>query len=113
MIADHAIIGIDTIALSGHPESDSYKNAKNFLSNLRTLETPPSKRIMLTHVPLFRPDDSECGSRRVSGPLRNFGGYQFQSKFSSKLRHDSISNSQTSARDDSAQSCHIRYLPLI
>lgn len=33
----------------------------------------------MTHVPLWRPENSDCGPRRRHPPLRNLYGYQYQS----------------------------------
>jgi hypothetical protein len=83
MIANHSIIAMDTIGLSGKPTSVAYKSATEFLTSLNS-ETlsDPSRRILLSHVPLYRPPNSDCGSRRRAKPLVNQYGYQYQSNLS-------------------------------
>jgi hypothetical protein len=81
MLANHSIIALDTIGLSGKPSSVAYKSATEFLNSLNS-ETlsDPSRRILLSHVPLYRPPNSDCGPRRRQKPLVNQFGYQYQSK---------------------------------
>lgn len=79
IVANHSIIALDTIGLSGKNDDSANINANAFLNLLTTNElAPDDRRILISHVPLFRPIDSECGSRRRSGPIRNVRGYQYQ-----------------------------------
>ena len=78
-VANHSFIAVDTIGLSGHEHATSYINAYKFLKSLdSTLQDPPERRILITHVPLWRPENVDCGPRRVTKPIRNFRGYQYQ-----------------------------------
>jgi ethanolamine phosphate phosphodiesterase len=79
-VGNHSIIAIDTIGLSGKPTSVAYQTATEFLQGLENVPMhEPSRRILLSHVPLYRPKDSDCGSRRRAKPLTNSYGYQYQS----------------------------------
>jgi hypothetical protein len=81
-IANHSIFAVDTIGLSGKPTSVAFQAATEFLDNLDESNLhDPSRRILLSHVPLYRPKDSDCGPRRHFGPLVNRAGYQYQSIF--------------------------------
>ncbi|KAI8899629.1 Metallo-dependent phosphatase-like protein [Globomyces pollinis-pini] len=77
-VANHSIIALDTIGLSGRPESQAYKTAHEFLQSLTLDSVGPERRILLTHVPFWRPENSECGPRRRAKPLTNRRGYQYQ-----------------------------------
>jgi hypothetical protein len=92
-VANHSIIALDTIGLSGKTNSEAYKTANEFLHSLpnRNL-ADPERRILLSHVPLYRPEDSECGPLRRSKPITNRYGYQYQSNLLNLYRYDSISN---------------------
>lgn len=79
-IADHCFFAIDTIALSGNQNDQSFIDAQKFLDDLASFKHDNTKRILLTHVPFYRPENSECGSRRVFPPISNRAGYQYQSK---------------------------------
>ncbi|KAJ2999485.1 hypothetical protein HDV02_002798 [Globomyces sp. JEL0801] len=70
-VANHSIIALDTIGLSGRPESQAYKTAHEFLQSLTLDSVGPERRILLTHVPFWRPENSECGPRRRAKPLTN------------------------------------------
>jgi ethanolamine phosphate phosphodiesterase len=79
IIADHAFVALDTIALSGNPSVTSYKQAFNFLEEMQHFNHDYQKRILLTHVPLYRPENSDCGNKRHFSPIKNQYGYQYQS----------------------------------
>ena len=82
-IANHTIVALDTVSLSGRSDSTSYKNAEEYLQKLNeTKETDPSRRILISHVPLYRHEDADCGPRRHTAPIRNTFGYQYQSNLS-------------------------------
>ena len=79
-VADHSIIALDTVSLSGRSDSPSFKNAQAFMDKLNsTREKDPTTRVLISHVPLFRPEDADCGPRRTTTPIRNLQGYQYQS----------------------------------
>ena len=83
IVANHTIIALDTIGLSGLPESDAFKVATSFLQSLKDAELGPiEKRILISHVPIWRPESSACGPKRHFKPMTNMRGYQYQSKYS-------------------------------
>lgn len=79
-VANHSFVALDTIGLSGLESSSPHINAFQFLQSLDTKIAldPPERRILITHVPLWRPENVDCGPRRVTKPIRNFRGYQYQ-----------------------------------
>ena len=79
-VANHSFVALDTIGLSGLESSSPYINAFQFLQSLDTKIPldPLERRILITHVPLWRPENVDCGPRRITKPIRNFRGYQYQ-----------------------------------
>lgn len=79
-VANHSIITLDTIGLSSYPSSPSFIAANQFISSLTGEQLGPrQKRILISHVPLWRPEGADCGLTRRMGPIRNMKGYQYQS----------------------------------
>ncbi|KAI8910526.1 Metallo-dependent phosphatase-like protein [Powellomyces hirtus] len=77
-IGNNTLVVLDTVSLSGHPGAAHYDNARNFLDTVA--KTPvTSPRILISHIPLYRPDNSDCGKLRKSKRSINQGrGYQYQ-----------------------------------
>nr|CAG8469908.1 10128_t:CDS:2 [Entrophospora candida] len=79
-LGNHLIAVIDTIALSGSNEA-SKQEAMSLIEtiaegNSSNLNLP---KILLTHVPLYRPRDTDCGPLRQKNNYINQGrGYQYQ-----------------------------------
>ena len=68
---------LDTASLSASIQSIQ-RPPMQFLNSLQT-DTPTEARILLTHVPLYRPPGTSCGPLRESRqPIRHEHGYQFQ-----------------------------------
>jgi len=86
-IAGHELIALDTVSLSARMEGISHE-AKSYLDAMGQSYNASVPRILLTHVPLYRPVGASCG------PLRNFQsmphakGYQFQSHVAPGLTRD-------------------------
>lgn len=76
----HQVILLDTLTL----ESDDPKvnqSSRLLVEQLRQQQQPISKpRILFTHVPMWRPPQTDCGPRRQTGHsyLPNRTGYQFR-----------------------------------
>jgi hypothetical protein len=80
VVANHTIIALDTIGLSGLPESEAFMTATSFLQSLKDIDLGPvEKRILISHVPIWRPENSACGPKRHFDPITNRRGYQYQS----------------------------------
>nr|KAJ3418365.1 hypothetical protein HK105_008401 [Polyrhizophydium stewartii] len=80
-IGEHFVILLDTVSLSSIRQTPASKRARDFMDSY---ELPPQRlagrTILLTHVPLYRPGDVDCGPRRRSPPIANRAGYQYQSE---------------------------------
>ncbi|XP_073048290.1 uncharacterized protein C630.12 [Primulina eburnea] len=58
-------IAVDAQTLDGHPQSDLTSATWNFIRNVsKDINSTPS--VLLTHIPLYRPDRSQCGPHRSS-----------------------------------------------
>ncbi|KAJ3322939.1 hypothetical protein HDV06_002598 [Boothiomyces sp. JEL0866] len=79
-IANHSIVALDTIGLSGKPDGKPYQTAHAFLKSLDQPKLNPEKTILISHVPLYRPENADCGPIRHFKPITNRRGYQYQSK---------------------------------
>lgn len=82
----YSIIVIDTVSLSATKDLASKKKALDVLRQA----LPPHPRILFTHVPLYRPDNTFCGQdRQHASPIQQGRGYQYQNlvdqRLSSKL----------------------------
>lgn len=79
----HAFVIVDTVSLS----SSSPVIRNDALHMLESLSNNSSKpRILMTHVPLFRPPQKTCGSQRQSGShIADRAGYQYQNLVTEKL----------------------------
>jgi hypothetical protein len=80
-IADHSFITLDTVSLSAKQDSISKLNAQYFLDDLKEKYkySKGSYNILLTHVPLYRGENVDCGPRRRTPNIKNHYGYQYQS----------------------------------
>ncbi|KAK9450816.1 Metallo-dependent phosphatase-like protein [Limtongia smithiae] len=83
-IGNHTLVALDTASLMNTKLEAVYTPPRDFLQSLRestvtAAETPVLPRILLTHIPLFRPANEACGPKREAGgslPLSR--GYQYQ-----------------------------------
>ncbi|ORY47382.1 Metallo-dependent phosphatase [Rhizoclosmatium globosum] len=77
-IANHTFIALDTLSYSGENESPYFQKADKFLRDFVATDPATQPRILLTHIPLFRPDNSPCGPLRNKPLIRQGRGYQYQ-----------------------------------
>jgi ethanolamine phosphate phosphodiesterase len=70
---------LDTASLSASLQSISIRQPPlEFLRSLHS-HTPAEARILLTHIPLYRPPGTSCGPLRESNePIKQEHGHQFQ-----------------------------------
>ncbi|KAG8367095.1 hypothetical protein BUALT_Bualt02G0127600 [Buddleja alternifolia] len=61
-------IAIDAQTLDGHPHSKFTSATWNFIKNVSE-DTDSSSRVLLTHIPLYRPDWTPCGPHRSSSVI--------------------------------------------
>ncbi|CAI2163788.1 3507_t:CDS:2 [Funneliformis geosporum] len=77
-IGNHSFIALDTITLSGSNDTLK-KDAKELIQRLENDTTNSLPRILLTHVPLYRPPNTDCGTlRQQSRYIKQGAGYQYQ-----------------------------------
>ncbi|KAA8541560.1 hypothetical protein F0562_022712 [Nyssa sinensis] len=58
-------IAIDAQALDGHSQGSQTSATWNFIKNV-SKDTSLTPRVLLTHIPLYRPDETSCGPQRAS-----------------------------------------------
>jgi ethanolamine phosphate phosphodiesterase len=82
---DFTIILLDTVSLSAVTQYSISRHPQEFLESLRSTE-PTEPRILLTHIPLFRPEGTSCGPLRESKTGIHLGkGYQYQNVLTPEL----------------------------
>jgi ethanolamine phosphate phosphodiesterase len=82
---DFKIVLLDTVSLSAEERPSIFRHPQQFLESLRSSK-PATPRILLTHVPLYRPRGTTCGPLRESKtPIRSGKGYQYQNILKSGL----------------------------
>jgi ethanolamine phosphate phosphodiesterase len=82
---DFTIILLDTVSLSAESSPQISRRPQEFLELLK-LDQPTEPRILLTHIPLFRPDGTSCGPLRESKkPIHVGKGYQYQNVLTPEL----------------------------
>ncbi|KAI8823893.1 Metallo-dependent phosphatase-like protein [Chytriomyces cf. hyalinus JEL632] len=84
-IANHNIIALDTLSYLASAESPYFKKTESFLLNFLENDDAKSPRILLSHVPLYRPDAANCGPLRNNPPLKQAYGYQYQNLINQPL----------------------------
>ncbi|CAG8520889.1 4092_t:CDS:2 [Ambispora gerdemannii] len=76
-LGNHTIVVVDTVTLSGDNEALKTE-ATNLIESLSKEEAKPP-RILMTHVPLYRPPQTDCGPLRQNNRYIEQGaGYQYQ-----------------------------------
>lgn len=58
-------IAIDALTLDGHPQNDVTSATWDFVKNV-SKHSSSNPRVLLTHIPLYRPDQTACGPYRSS-----------------------------------------------
>lgn len=62
-------IAVDSQTLDGHPQKHLTSQTWEFVKNI-SVDDVVRPRVLLTHIPLYRPDDTYCGPDRTS-PIIN------------------------------------------
>ncbi|KAJ3413088.1 hypothetical protein HDV05_008542 [Chytridiales sp. JEL 0842] len=92
-IANHTFLALDTISLSsGDPNSPFFKASEDFLASVIPKVSNLDPIILLTHVPLYRPDGSSCGPLRNKPTIRQGAGYQYQNLIVESISSYILSN---------------------
>jgi len=82
---DFTLILLDTVSLSAEYQRTISQQPQIFLDSLRSPE-PTEPRILLTHIPLYRPEGTPCGPLRESkNSIRVGKGYQYQNVLTPEL----------------------------
>lgn len=82
---DFTVILLDTVSLSAEKSPIISRQSQQFLDSLRSYE-PAEPRILLTHIPLYRPEGTSCGPLRESqNPIHVGKGYQYQNVLTPEL----------------------------
>ncbi|KAG5455725.1 MAG: Metallo-dependent phosphatase-like protein, partial [Olpidium bornovanus] len=87
--ANHTVVVVDSAALAGRASdcdwesaeaSDAEVEVQELLAEIASDESSdPRRRILLTHIPLYRPPTATCGPLRRHGTtISNSQGYQWQ-----------------------------------
>ncbi|CAN6626564.1 cell division control protein 1 [Trichomonascus vanleenenianus] len=83
----HTFVLADTISMMNTQNETVFQPPFKFLEAIE--EKAGDKRILLTHVPLYRPKGTSCGPLRESGEaLRYIRGYQYETMVTPKLTQE-------------------------
>ncbi|KAJ1659453.1 hypothetical protein IWQ61_001477 [Dispira simplex] len=79
-VANHTLVFLDDLSLENTHVPGLAANATQLLDELRAHPQPFLPRILFTHVPLYRPDGTDCGPRRhrVGTTIDQHFGFQYQ-----------------------------------
>lgn len=84
-ICNFELILLDTPSLLNKASPEILDPPTVFLDNITGVR-PAWSRLLFTHIPMYRPPDTECGPLRESSqPIRIGGGYQYQNILSEDL----------------------------
>lgn len=79
------ILLLDSPSLLNTASADVYEPASQFLDNVIEL-LPGRGRLLFTHIPLYRPPDTNCGPDRESHlPIRVGAGHQYQNTLTPQI----------------------------
>ncbi|KAI9010848.1 Metallo-dependent phosphatase-like protein, partial [Phycomyces nitens] len=88
----YSIVVLDTISLSSSDPAVRQKALDVLYGPL-----PPSPRVLMSHVPLYRPDTTWCGpyrGRQDPGTIRQGRGYQYQNLLTEELSREILERVQ-------------------
>ncbi|KAI0051173.1 Metallo-dependent phosphatase [Auriscalpium vulgare] len=106
-LANHSLVLIDAVGLAGRPHS--VEALPYELEDLRlrrsqfTRDGVESPVVLFTHIPLYRPDSSDCGPLRERGSINTGFGYGYQNLLSpetSRMLLDAFQPSLVFSGDD-------------
>lgn len=82
------IVVLDTVALSSS-DSRISSHARSFMTDLKKSKRDDKPRILVTHVPLYRPIDSPCGPlRETNSSIKIQRGHQYQNVLDAALSEE-------------------------
>jgi hypothetical protein len=110
-IGNYRFVLLDSISMTNTINESIFDPPMHFVNSFASL--PDDKpRILLTHVPLFRPADTDCGPYRESHrPLRYTGGYQYETMINNVLTDHILSTIKPVAvfSGDDHDACHVSH----
>ncbi|CAG7896479.1 unnamed protein product [Brassica rapa] len=68
MIGSTEFVSIDAQAIDGNPQKELALEVWKFVQNVSS-DTKSHPRVLLTHIPLYRPDQTPCGPHRASSVI--------------------------------------------
>ncbi|ODQ64975.1 Metallo-dependent phosphatase, partial [Nadsonia fulvescens var. elongata DSM 6958] len=108
---NHTFVLLDTISMENKINQTIYEPHYNFMKELgQTTELFP--RILLTHVPLYRPPGVSCGAKRESlNPFPLTRGDQYQTVLDSDVSSDVLTNIRPVVifSGDDHDACHVKH----
>jgi ethanolamine phosphate phosphodiesterase len=88
---DFTVVLLDTVSLSAENREEISRASRQYLDSFRLRPKPTEPRILLTHIPLYRPDGTPCGPLRESPRSIRVGkGYQYQNVLAPSLSEEII-----------------------
>jgi len=87
-IGDYTIVTLDTNALMNQKVSSIYQPVSEFYENLKANRGIYGNMIILTHIPLYRPEGAYCGFERESSPFTWVQGHQYVTEVNPVLSQD-------------------------
>ena len=84
-VCNFQIVMLDTLPLLNTENPEVFEPAFSFLDSISNIPQPYG-RLLFSHIPLYRPPDTPCGSLRESSqPIRMGAGYQYQNTLDAEL----------------------------
>ena len=81
-VGNHTVVVVDSVALAGRThgrDAAAVTEVEQLLAEITSDKSDPRNRILLTHIPLYRPPSATCGPLRTSSTrISNSRGYQYQ-----------------------------------
>ncbi|KAK9462735.1 Metallo-dependent phosphatase-like protein [Lipomyces oligophaga] len=91
-LGNHSLVLLDSLSLMNREDQSINNKSRKLLQNLAT-EKPELPRVLFTHIPLFRPGDANCGSKREgSKSLPLTKGYQYQTALDQDLTSEILTS---------------------
>ncbi|EMR10435.1 hypothetical protein PNEG_01151 [Pneumocystis murina B123] len=86
VLGNHTFVLLDTISLSNTINTQVSEYTKQLLDDLKNTYDKDFPRILLSHVPLFRPANTPCGpNREKNTSIKLERGYQYQNVILSSI----------------------------
>ncbi|KAJ1911328.1 hypothetical protein IWQ60_010197 [Tieghemiomyces parasiticus] len=77
-VANHTLVILDDLSFGNTVLPELSRNTTRFLDEVAT-ESDSTLRLLFTHIPLYRPDGTDCGPRRHNNtPINQESGFQYQ-----------------------------------